>query len=80
MSPSPGDLKRLSLCSWSHESEKVILEVCENKTMVDTQVSTWRKLFHEWTEGGIVDWSIHNHDVEKPGGTGAGITLFQQMR
>ena len=53
-----------------------MLEVTENKSVMDTKKSSWRDLFHEMEDAGLVDVSINGYDCEKPGsGSSEGPTL-----
>lgn len=51
-------------CSWHSDTSEVILEVTENKTVADTDRSTWRKLLCEFEDEGLTDVSINGHVLE----------------
>ena len=37
-----------------------------SKTTQDTEMSTWKSLLDEFADEGVVDYGIHNHQLEKP--------------
>ena len=60
-----GDLQRVATCQWTSDLDEVVLEVQENKCMVDTDKGTWNKLFKEFEEEGVSKWHVHSHDFER---------------
>ena len=70
----PGDLDTVITCEWRSDLEEVILEVPQDgsKSCVDSDRSTWRRLLVEMEDEDVIDVSINNHDMKRPGAVGDG--------
>ena len=69
----PGDMQRLMVCQWTHESQHVVLEVPdpgENaKGTSDSERCSWSQLLAELqdqSQGKMTDPTINSHELTSP--------------
>ena len=53
-------------CQWKNDRENIVLEVTEQKSTVDTELSRWRSLIQEFEEEGLTDLSVNGHELQRP--------------
>ena len=63
-----GELERIATCSWTSDTQEIVLEVTESnsKSSTDAEKCSWRDLLHELEEEGCVDATINGHEVDRP--------------
>ena len=64
--PVTDEIARLAECKFTNDLEEVVLEVQQNKSMVDTDRCTIRKMLQEFESEGFLDVTINGHELVRP--------------
>ena len=64
----PGEMDRVTTCSWTSPQTHCVLEVQEegSKSSCDSERAPLQKLFSELEESGITDYTLNGHELVHP--------------